>query len=133
METWPYKCLYSIRSLDHMETWSYKCLYCICLLDHMETWPYRCLYSIRSLDHMETWPYICLYSIRYLDCREWQTNNQQINKQEKISRTVAHLMASFTAPFNNTRNLKFISPPTVAFFVAVNHNLNIFTSAINGP
>ena len=39
----------------------------------------------------------------------------------------------FTAPFNNMRNLKFISPPTVAFFVAVNHNLNICTSAINGP
>ena len=34
---------------------------------------------------------------------------------------------------NNMRNLKFISPPTVAFFAAINHNLNICTSAINGP
>ena len=38
METWPYKCLYSIRSLKHVETL-----------------PHICLYSIRSLDHMETW------------------------------------------------------------------------------
>ena len=36
-------------------------------------------------------------------------------------------------PFNNTRNQKFISPPTVPFFAAVNHDLNICTSAINGP
>ena len=39
----------------------------------------------------------------------------------------------FIAPFNNTRNLKFKSPPTVAFFAAVNHNLNICSSPINGP
>ena len=38
-----------------------------------------------------------------------------------------------TAPFNNTRNLKFKSPPTVPFFAAVNHNLKICTSAINEP
>ena len=38
----------------------------------------------------------------------------------------------FTAPFNNMQNLKFISPPTVAFFSAVNHNLNICASAISG-
>ena len=31
------------------------------------------------------------------------------------------------------RNLKFKSPPTVAFYAAVNHNLNICTPAINGP
>ena len=39
----------------------------------------------------------------------------------------------FTAPFNNMRNLKFKSPPTVAFFPAVNQNLNICMLAINGP
>ena len=37
-----------------------------------------------------------------------------------------------TAPFNNMQNLKFKSPPTVAFFNAVNHNLKIWTSTING-
>ena len=36
------------------------------------------------------------------------------------------------APFNNMQNLKFKSPPTVAFFPAVNHNLNIGALAING-
>ena len=46
----------------------------------------------------------------------------------KMSRTY---FISFTAPFNNTQNLKFISPPTVVFFAAVNHDLN--TSAISRP
>ena len=41
--------------------------------------------------------------------------------------------AELTEPFNNTRILKFTSPPTVAFFTAVNHYLNICTTAINGP
>ena len=38
-------------------------------------------------------------------------------------------------PFNNMRNLKIKSPPTVAFFAAINHNLNICicTLAIKGP
>ena len=49
--------------LDHMETWPYKCLYSIRLLDHKETWPYKCLYSIQLLDHKETWPDKCLCSI----------------------------------------------------------------------
>ena len=32
---------------------------------------------------------------------------------------------NITAPCNNMRNLKFISPPTVEFFAAVNHKLNV--------
>ena len=31
-----------------------------------------------------------------------------------------YIYVSITAPFNNMRNLKFKSPPTVAFFAAVN-------------
>ena len=54
----------------------------------------------------------CTYSVRVL----WNTT-----------------VISITAPFNNIRNLKFKSPTTVAFFAAVNHNLNICTLAINGP
>ena len=42
------------------------------------------------------------------------------------------LHCSLTAPFNNMWNLKFTSTPTVVFFAAVNHNLNICTSTING-
>ena len=39
-----------------------------------------------------------------------------------------------TAPSNNMQNLTFISPPTVAFFTAINHNLNICSmSTINRP
>ena len=40
---------------------------------------------------------------------------------------------ALTAPFNNTWNLKFKSPTTIAFFAAVNHNLKKCTSAINRP
>ena len=39
----------------------------------------------------------------------------------------------FTAPFNNMRNLKFKSSPTVAFFAAINYNSNICTLATKGP
>ena len=35
--------------------------------------------------------------------------------------------------FNSMQNLKFKSPLTVTFFSAINHNLNIHTSAINWP
>ena len=35
--------------------------------------------------------------------------------QHELSLTLWPLSARFTAPFNNMRNLKFKSPPTVAF------------------
>ena len=49
------------------------------------------------------------------------------------SRTADCPAGSLTAPFDNMRNLKFKSPPTEAFSPAINHNLNICMSAINGP
>ena len=64
---WPYKCLYSIRSLDHMETWPYN----VCILsDSSIIWKpghRNVCTAIRLLDHMKTWPHTCLYSIRSID------------------------------------------------------------------
>ena len=51
-----------------------------------------------------------------------------IDRHSKVSCLFSLLVI---APFNNMWNLKFQSPSTVSFFAANNHNLNIFTLAIN--
>ena len=46
---------------------------------------------------------------------------------------IALFISYLTTLFNNMQNLKFKSPLTVALFAAVNYDLNICKSAINGP
>ena len=62
----------------------------------------------------------------------WGTRDQHFCMKFNVLDTVMKHSPLITALFNNMWNLKFISLPTVAFFAAVNHHLNICTLAING-
>ena len=68
----------------------------------------------------------------FKETSKWRTKLTPVSQVEKVI-LGQHKLVSITAPFNNTRNLTFKSIPTVAFFAAVNHNLNICPLAINGP
>ena len=59
-------------------------------------------------------------------------SNCHAKKTKQVELQMREVWSGLTVPFNNKRNLKFISPPTVAFFTAINRNLNICTLAING-